>query len=427
MGFFSESTLLKEEKQELSEPQCARCGLYKKCESPKIQVCGKGRRRVMIVGEAPGEDEDEQGKFFVGRSGQKQDEILRRLKVKVNKDCWTTNALICRPPGNATPTLEQIQYCRPNLVNAIEKYDPDVIITVGMAGLQSVLHGGVWMDPMGRMGSWTGWAIPCQKLNRWIVPTYHPSFLLRVLKEQERKKRKTPIEKIIREHYAQAFKLEGKPYKKSPQWEKKIEAITNPKYVVRAINKFIRLGGPIGFDLETNMLKPDKRSGSSDDSKLVSASICWRGVKGRTISFPFTRRTRKAFKRLMLAPNPKVAHGFKFEDRWIGREYEKNGQKSREKIEHFEINNWAMCTMNTAHLLDNRKGIVSLDFQALVRLGVSQWGRHISPFLKQDRSYGLNRIRECDLNDLLIYGGMDSLTCLELAHAQRKDLNLPPL
>src|SRR6185503_19587936 len=95
-------------------PRCGACGLLKTCESPKMAPYGKGKRGVLIVGEAPGQSEDERGRPFVGKSGQFLRGTLEGLGFDMDRYAWTTNALICRPPNNQTPDNKRISYCRPN-------------------------------------------------------------------------------------------------------------------------------------------------------------------------------------------------------------------------------------------------------------------------------------------------------------------------
>src|SRR5688572_528647 len=81
-------------------PKCGACGLLKGCKSPKMPVSGKGAKGILIIGEAPGRDEDIQGRPFVGATGEKLETTLRKLGVEMRRDCWLTNALICRPKAN---------------------------------------------------------------------------------------------------------------------------------------------------------------------------------------------------------------------------------------------------------------------------------------------------------------------------------------
>src|SRR5437016_854966 len=97
-GFFPESSLLEKKESISTLPQCESCGLYKKCFTPKMAISGMGKRKVLVIGEAPGENEDREGVQFVGKAGEKLIQHLENIGVSLRSDCWITNANICRPP-----------------------------------------------------------------------------------------------------------------------------------------------------------------------------------------------------------------------------------------------------------------------------------------------------------------------------------------
>ena len=129
-GFFKPSRFT-DRSQIQYAPECASCGLKKHCESPLMKVSGGGQMGILIVGEAPGAVEDEKGTQWVGPAGKLLNESLGGLGIDLHLDCWKTNALICRPPKNQTPTDKQIHACRPNLRTTIEKYRPRSILVLG--------------------------------------------------------------------------------------------------------------------------------------------------------------------------------------------------------------------------------------------------------------------------------------------------------
>ncbi len=416
MTFFSGSTLMQRKKHQSTVPKCGLCGLLKKCKSPLMEPSGKGKKRILIVGEAPGKNEDEQGEAFVGKAGRLLKRTLKKVKIKMNRDCIKTNALICRPPGNATPTNDQIEWCNPNLQNTIKKYEPHIIITVGKPALQAILFG-IWDESLGAMGRWAGWTIPMQKYNAWVIPTYHPSYVMRQIEEV---KGGTPIQRIFKNHLRLATTLEGKPYKKVPNWKKKVKIIYDDQDVAKQLDKFVAKGGAVAIDFETNMLKPDSKT-----SDIIAASVCWKGKK--TIAFPWRgEKTKKAFGRLMRASNPKVGHNIKYEDRWFACQKEESSL-AQFILGDMGISHWTWDTMVNAHLIDNRPDICSLEFQCMVMLGMEPYSQHISPFFKAKGSYTENRIKEINMGDLLLYNGLDSLTCYKLANKQRKILGYPKL
>lgn len=396
MGFFAESTLLKTRKPKSLTPKCGLCGLYKHCKSPKMKVFGKGEKRILIVGEAPGETEDEKGKPFRGKSGQYLKNRLKEIGISMDRDCWMYNALICHPKGNKTPTSDQIEWCHPNLVKIIKKLKPIAILTVGRAAIESVLTD-IWRKDIGPISRWVGWKIPCRDLNTWIIPTFHPSYVLR---EVSTAKGGTPIEAIYGQHLSLLKDIKKRPFKHVEDLSKQITILYDEEKIVKKLNWMRKHPAPISFDYETNMLKPD-----SPKSEIRSAAVCWKGKK--TIAFPYEgRKVKRAMQMLLKSNCPKYGQNFKFEDRWT----------------HDPVLNWDWDTMNVFHIIDNRKQVCSLDFQAFVLLGLGTYSDHISPFFAAEDSYEENRIKDIELSELLLYNGLDALTGYLIAEIQKKIL-----
>lgn len=135
---------------------------------------GRADARLMIVGEAPGREEDLAGKPFVGRAGQLLDKMLAAIGLGED-DVHITNVVYWRPPGNRTPTPQEVQVCRPFLERQIELVAPDVLMTVGGPAAAALLgiEGGI----MRARGRWreievAGRTVPA-------MPTLHPAYLLR--------------------------------------------------------------------------------------------------------------------------------------------------------------------------------------------------------------------------------------------------------
>jgi uracil-DNA glycosylase family 4 len=404
MPFFAESSILEltQQKPESTEPKCGLCKLYKGCNSPKMKVHGNGKRKILILGEAPGEKEDEKGKPFVGKTGKYLRSMLKEIGINMQRDCWATNSLICRPPHNRTPSKDEIEWCRPNLTNALKEFNPIAVVAVGRAAIESIFQN-IWTEGIGPIGRWVGWKIPCRELNTWILPIWHPSYIQRELSAATGG---TAIEEIYTRHIAQIKTVKDRPYDSVPDLEKEIELILNPNAAAKIIKEFTDRGWPSAFDYETNMLKPDATS-----SDIVAASICFGGRK--TIAFPFQgEKLIKQFKHFLQSPCPKIGHNLKFEDRWSF------------KLLNVQVNNWIHDTMVSAHIVDNRRGICSLSFQGFVNLGIGSYSNHISPLLYQKRSYAKNRIMDIDLEQLLFYNGLDSYITYHLAVKQAKLLGV---
>jgi hypothetical protein len=163
---------------------------------------------------------------------------------------------------------------------------------------------------------------------------------------------------------------------------------------------------PLAFDYETTALKPD-----GPEAEIVSASLGWAAGDGvRAVSFPWVGEAIPAMKRLLHSKVPKIAHNMKFEERWTRKVFGRG------------VRNWYWDTMQAAHVLDNRRGITGLNFQAFVHFGQAPYDEDVKPFLKSIGPGKPNRIRELKLADLLLYGGLDALLTFMLAQKQMKEM-----
>lgn len=148
---------------------CALCALS---ESRINTVFGVGNPDAdwMIIGEAPGAEEDRRGEPFVGRAGKLLDEMLRAIGQR-RDDVFIANILKCRPPNNRDPKAEESARCRPYLERQIELVQPRIILAVGKIAAQNLLASD---EPVGRM---RGRAYELNGIP--LVVTYHPAYLLR--------------------------------------------------------------------------------------------------------------------------------------------------------------------------------------------------------------------------------------------------------
>jgi uracil-DNA glycosylase len=136
---------------------------------------GNPDARLLIVGEAPGPEENIKGKPFVGRAGQMLDKILEAADFDPEKDVYITNSVFRMPPGEdgkafRKPTTEEIEYYRPYVLEIIRLVDPAIMLLTGNVACQSILDKtgitklrGQWFELQGR----------------WVMPIFHPSYLLR--------------------------------------------------------------------------------------------------------------------------------------------------------------------------------------------------------------------------------------------------------
>ncbi len=150
---------------------CTRCPLY---ETRTQAVFGVGNKRAewMVIGEAPGADEDRQGEPFVGRAGQLLTSMLKAMGL-TREQVYIANILKSRPPNNRDPLPEEVAACEPYLKRQLELIRPKIILTVGRIAAQNLLKTDTKIGALrGRRHTCPGTDIP-------VVVTYHPAYLLR--------------------------------------------------------------------------------------------------------------------------------------------------------------------------------------------------------------------------------------------------------
>jgi DNA polymerase len=164
----------------------AACRACRLCEGRKQTVFGVGHAQAhwMVIGEAPGAQEDEQGEPFVGAAGQLLDAMLRALDLSraaegdAARRVFIANTLKCRPPGNRNPQPDEMAQCEPFLLRQIELVRPRLILAMGRFAVQALLR---TTEPIGRLRG---------KVHRYrgvpLVVTYHPAYLLRNLHDKAR-------------------------------------------------------------------------------------------------------------------------------------------------------------------------------------------------------------------------------------------------
>jgi DNA polymerase len=156
---------------ETAVSRCRNCGL---CDGRTQTVFGVGNPDAdwMIVGEAPGAEEDRQGKPFVGRAGKLLDKMLQAIGLR-RADVFVANILKCRPPGNRDPKPDEMAACRAYLERQLELVRPRVLLAVGRISAQNLLGTDTPVGRLrGKVHHYPGSTLP-------LVVTYHPAYLLR--------------------------------------------------------------------------------------------------------------------------------------------------------------------------------------------------------------------------------------------------------
>ena len=165
--------MVNQKKFQILQNECSSCVKCSLSSTRNNVVFGRGNphSKLFVIGEGPGQQEDEQGLAFVGRAGKMLDSVFLSVGIDTNEDCYISNIVKCRPPNNRKPLANEVKDCLPWLNEQIEMIKPKVIVLAGSTAVQSYLN----IDE------------PISKLRgKWIVkedikymPIFHPSYLLR--------------------------------------------------------------------------------------------------------------------------------------------------------------------------------------------------------------------------------------------------------
>ena len=165
--------MVNQNKFQILQNECSSCVKCSLSSTRNNVVFGRGNphSKLFVIGEGPGQQEDEQGLAFVGRAGKMLDSTFLSVGIDTNEDCYISNIVKCRPPNNRKPLANEVKECLPWLNEQIELIKPKVIVLAGSTAVQSYLN----IDE------------PISKLRgKWIVkedikymPIFHPSYLLR--------------------------------------------------------------------------------------------------------------------------------------------------------------------------------------------------------------------------------------------------------
>jgi uracil-DNA glycosylase len=151
---------------------CIKCALHR-TRTRTVFGVGNPHADWLVIGEAPGADEDRQGEPFVGAAGKLLDAMLQAIGLSRAENVFVANMLKCRPPGNRDPKPEELAACMPYLLRQIAAIKPKLILAVGRIAAQSLLATGVPLGRLrGRVHEFAPSATP-------LIVTYHPAYLLR--------------------------------------------------------------------------------------------------------------------------------------------------------------------------------------------------------------------------------------------------------
>ncbi|EDM24510.1 uracil-DNA glycosylase [Caminibacter mediatlanticus TB-2] len=152
---------------------CKNCTLCDLSKTRTNIVFGEGnpKAKLMFIGEGPGEMEDKTGRPFVGRAGKLLTKIIENVLELSREDVYIANIVKCRPPNNRVPTIEEAESCKPYLIKQIDIINPKILVCLGKTAFMYLMNNNIPISKIrGQIFEYKG---------KKVIPTYHPSFLLR--------------------------------------------------------------------------------------------------------------------------------------------------------------------------------------------------------------------------------------------------------
>jgi uracil-DNA glycosylase family 4 len=371
----------------LHRHQCSVCPLNNQrgLRHPHMEPTGSKKPLIVVLGEAPGKNEDRRGKQFVGRTGQ----LLRRyIPEQWLKDIRWNNCVRTRPPKNRTPTTVEIECCRPSIQADLEQTKPKYIFGFGNVPLH-------WATKQTGITRWNGRHVPVRVGDHvcWFFPFLHPSYVQRERNKKEGKETEFVFENDLRN----AFRIieNGLP---DPVVHSNDDAISDLE-VVRSSERAIALiealyAEPIvGVDYETRGIRPYGK-----DAKILTVGLA---AKESSFAFPLyhrendwtdqqLREVEDCFVEFLYSyKGHKVAHNLAFEMEWTAYFY---GERVLWETK------WG-DSQSQAYILDERPDCHSLDF-----LCAQYFGVNIKSIDKLDK----NNLDKEPLDAVLRYNALDA-------------------
>lgn len=422
MGFFDIGKLTFGEKvvktrKRLGTPKvtgCEACGLYSQVKSPRMPWTGEGRRKALMLGEAPGATEDQENEQFRGKAGQIFRKSLAKFGFDLDTDFWKDNVIGCRPTdssgNNRTPTKREINYCEPRWRKNVEDLKPEFIFLVGGAAVEAFFKDYSFHVRYNlSITRWRGLCVPDPVTKAWVLPIVHPSYLNYTpnMEHQFDRDLKWALDQLSR---------------KPPQfedWSKQVHTFQkgDVNAVIALLDMIIRCKLTVTIDYETSNIRPYKPG-----NKIWSIGLTYwiEGEGYKAFSFPLyypgawtpeqLEKIKKKFTQMLQDFNvKKIAQNIQMEESW-----------SR-GIFGTPVRGWIWDTMVNSHILDERTKFTTLDFQVFLNWGY-EYGESIAPFKEAKEGAEFNRMHEAPLQDLLIYNGLDAYFTYRLKDRQLREI-----
>lgn len=176
---FNKKTEFNNQDYEALQAACENCERCRLSETRTKVVVGNGPKpcNLMFIGEGPGEQEDLQGKPFVGRAGQLLTKIIESVGINRETDAFIANIVKCRPPKNRDPKPDEVLACKEFLIRQIQLVKPRVLVLLGNPSLKSILGPQYSISKV--RGKWFKIDVDYMDEQLYIMPMFHPSYLLR--------------------------------------------------------------------------------------------------------------------------------------------------------------------------------------------------------------------------------------------------------
>lgn len=403
-GFFTQDQIDSMQIRQESVGDCLDCGLYRNCQTPKMELQNHKIEGNLIVVSRPSKKDDEKGLYLSGNTGNFLKKKLLQKRIHLNKEFAITGALQCNV-GNPIPKTA-IECCRPRLKKIIAAKAPRNIIALGSGAVGGLLGESFSKTSIDRF---RGLIIPDQTYKAWILPTYEPSY---IYYKQTAGGRDDPNAHAFYDHeWARIIRhiRTTREFPIIPDEKPNVICLYDYQQIIDITKKALTETDSVVIDYETTGLHP-----YVPGHRIISASI---DFNGKSYSFPWQhakgifnleqqRMIGFQLRRIWNSPHiKKIAHNAKFEHIW-----------TLQLLQTRPIN-WHWCTLMGARAQDNRRASTGLKFQTYIHFGHRPYNDLVAPYIDA-KGEEFNRLDECPIDVLLSYGGLDTRWCRKLYDKQ---------
>lgn len=298
--------------KQFSNKYCQKCKLYKDINNPYLEGRGDKNSKLLLLGEAPGKDEDVHGQVFIGRSGQ----ILQNVLNRNNISYFISNAVKCRPTKNGkntTPTPTEIKCCAPFTIKLIKEIEPTVIVTIGKIAMTQLLPLNLGITVA------RGKQFYHPELKAIIIPTYHPAYLGRA------------NDRLLYQQFENDLKLAQRLVYRTPRRLISSTPVSLEDPIdIKNYLEHLLTAPAVAIDIETEGLDFKK-------DRITDISFCYSFGKGVHISWENMEDHFELLGQVLSSHKvKKVGHNFTFDMKFL-------------RAQGFEINNFNFDTLLAEH------------------------------------------------------------------------------